>query len=223
MNPINLLELKRMERRQLAPVVILLVLAFVLAATATWHQEARQASTVHPAPAQAVVTTRATPTQNQVPAITASPSLPVSSATATRDAWETYVVQTWKWAYQIQIPKGWYAIDYTNENAADSGMDSGEPRLGFASFSSASASGQFPEITVVVAVDDGGKQYKDEAGTVMRVGGSPAKMSTSRDGYVYVLHGNQTYEFALQRPRSKNLRPCAKNSRIPSACTFIRL
>jgi hypothetical protein len=187
-----------MDRRHFAPLVILLVVAYVLAVARTWH-EVREAK---PASAQAGPTT----TLDQVPTITTSPSKAPSSGTATSDAWKTYTVQTWKWAYQIQIPKGWYAIDYTNENAADSGMQSGEPRMGFASFSPASASGRFPEITVVVAVGDGGKQYNDATGKVIKVGGAPAKMSTGRQGYpasVYVLHGNETYEFALHTPSAQ--------------------
>jgi hypothetical protein len=197
-------QLKLMDRRDFARVVILLVVAPVLAVAGTLHHEVRQASTAQPASAQAGPMT----TPDQGPTVTTSPSRAASSGTITSDAWKTYAVQTWKWAYQIQIPKGWYVIDYTNENAADSGMDSGEPRVGFASFSPASASGRFPEITVVVAVGDGGKNYNNAMGTIIKVGGSPAKMSTRRQGYpasVYVLHGNETYEFALHTASAQEI------------------
>lgn len=193
-----------MDRRDFAPLVILFVVAPVLAVAGTSHHEVREASPSQPASAQAGPTT----TPDQVPTVTTSPSRSASSGTITSDAWKTYAVQTWKWAYQIQIPKEWYVIDYTNQNAADSGMDSGEPSMGFASFSAASASGRFPEITVTVAVGDGGKHYNDATGTIIKVGGSPAKTSTRRQGFpasVYVLHGNETYEFALHTASAQEI------------------
>ena len=64
--------------------------------------------------------------------------------------------------------------------------------MGFASFSPASASGRFPEITVVVAVGDGGKQYNDATGKVSRtgtvsVGGAPWQRWEDGHGHVSLV------------------------------------
>src|SRR5215831_15443854 len=105
----------RMDRRSSAS-GFLIVLAPVLAITGTWHNEVCETGPAQPALAQATKTTLSITTQNQLSPITPSPLTAASSAKAIGAEWKTHVVQTWKWAYQIRIPKGWYVIDYANEN-----------------------------------------------------------------------------------------------------------